>query len=142
MAFETKCQKCGEENLNVTSGMFEAVGMPLTADGFSTSDASQFNTENELVTCGSCNTMFELSDLHADEDDEETMKKPLYKSTIVIWSEFDPSEGKRSLEDLGREADQGEAYCSKSESVLVEDPAADADWDGTEFFGVEDGVDD
>lgn len=59
--------------------------------------------------------------------------KPLYKSTIVIWSEFEPTQ--LELEDLAYQATSGEAYCSKMEADLVEDPASDPDWDGTEFFG-------
>lgn len=64
--------------------------------------------------------------------------RPLYKTTIVIWSEWNPSRyaGDDALEYLGRHADQGEAYCSKMSSEEVKDPKADPDWDGTEFFGV------
>jgi hypothetical protein len=57
----------------------------------------------------------------------------LYKSTIVIWSEFDPRN--MELSHLAREAESGEAYCSKSVAVLVKKPATDPDWDNTEFFG-------
>jgi len=63
--------------------------------------------------------------------------KPLYKTTVIIWSEYDTSE--TSLEDLGREATQGDAYCSKSTCDAVQNPKQDPDWDGTEFF---DGPDD
>lgn len=63
-------------------------------------------------------------------------KMPLYKSTIVIWSEFAPA--KLELSALAREAETGEAYCAKREAVLVEDPSGDADWDGTEFFNATD----
>lgn len=62
--------------------------------------------------------------------------KPLYKTTAVIWSEFDP----QSLElyELGREATDGEAYCSRMVAVLVNDPSTDPDWDGNNsFFGEE-----
>lgn len=59
--------------------------------------------------------------------------KPLYKSTIVIWSEFDPK--KVELSELAREAETGEAYCSKMVAVKVEKPEQDSDWDGTDFFG-------
>lgn len=58
----------------------------------------------------------------------------LFKTTIVIWSEFDGSSVE--IENLAREAMNGEAYCSKSESVKVENPEQDPDWDGTEFFAV------
>lgn len=62
--------------------------------------------------------------------------KKLWKSTIVIWSEFDPQEV--SMDDLAREAICGEAYCSCSTAKFIENPVKDIDWDGTEFFGVED----
>jgi hypothetical protein len=61
------------------------------------------------------------------------MSKALFKTTIVIWSEYNP-EGVVELADLAREATDGEAYCSKMVSVGVADPPADPDWDGTEFF--------
>ena len=57
----------------------------------------------------------------------------LFKTTIVIWSEYDPT-GAVELEDLAREAQRGDAYCSKQESVFVEEAESDPDWDGTEFF--------
>lgn len=57
---------------------------------------------------------------------------PLYKTTIVIWSEFDPA--KSELDVLAREAVSGDAYCAKMQMELVEHPDADDDWDGTEFF--------
>jgi len=60
------------------------------------------------------------------------MSAPLYRTTLVIWSDFEPSE--LSPEDLGREAVSGEAYCSAQDSILVEDPTSDPQWDGTEFF--------
>lgn len=60
------------------------------------------------------------------------MSKPLYKSTIVIWSDEDPST--MELSTLAREAESGGCYCSKMRSVRIEDPTKDADWDGTEFF--------
>ena len=63
----------------------------------------------------------------------------LYKTTIVIWSEYPGDQVE--LEDLAREATMGDAYCSKQESVRVEnnDPAIGAD-DGPsrDFFGLDD----
>ena len=56
----------------------------------------------------------------------------LYKTTIIIWSEDDPSG--MELEDLGREATSGNSYCSKQVSELIRNPSQDPDWDGTEFF--------
>lgn len=64
------------------------------------------------------------------------MSRPLYKSVIVIWSEYDPSY--TELEDLARDAVSGDSYCATSKSVRVENPEADPDWDGTEFFGTND----
>lgn len=60
------------------------------------------------------------------------LPKKLYKTTIVIWSEEDPSH--LELEDLARDATSGDSYCSKQELARV-DPLSDPDWDGTEFFG-------
>lgn len=59
--------------------------------------------------------------------------RPLYKTTIVIWSEYDPT-GCSELVDLAGEATSGDAYCSKSETERIPDPSKDPDWDGTEFF--------
>jgi hypothetical protein len=62
------------------------------------------------------------------------MAKRLFKTTIVIWTEGDPT-GKMELEDLAREATEGSGYCSKMKAIKVANPAGDPDWDGTEFFG-------
>jgi hypothetical protein len=61
------------------------------------------------------------------------MKKPLYKTKLIIWSEFDPTE--METEDLVKEAANGEAYCSCQSYTKVEKPEEDGDWDFTEFFG-------
>jgi hypothetical protein len=58
--------------------------------------------------------------------------RPLWKSTIVIWSEYDGTQVE--LSTLAREAEVGDAYCSRSSSALITDPAVDPDWDDTEFF--------
>lgn len=58
---------------------------------------------------------------------------PLYKTTAVIWSEFDPS-GKIELSDLARRAEVDDCYCSKQVTELVKEPTKDPNWDGTEFF--------
>lgn len=63
-------------------------------------------------------------------------KKALYKTTIVIWSEYDGTE--RELSDLAYEAEQGDALCSRYRSEQVTDVASDPDWDGTEFFDLDD----
>ena len=62
--------------------------------------------------------------------------RQLCKTTLVIWTEkVLPSDF--SLEDLGREAERGCAYCSYWHSESVADPTTDKYWDGTEFFGAE-----
>jgi hypothetical protein len=56
----------------------------------------------------------------------------LWKTTIVIWSDFNPKTVE--IDRLAREAIDGAAYCVKQESKLVEDLDDDEDWDGTDFF--------
>jgi hypothetical protein len=65
------------------------------------------------------------------------MSKPknLYKTVIVIWSESNGAD--MELSTLAREAESGDAYCSRSKTTKVADPTKDKDWDGTEFFGVD-----
>jgi hypothetical protein len=65
------------------------------------------------------------------------MSKPknLYKTVIVIWSKSNGND--MELSTLAREAECGDAYCSKMRSKLVKNPTKDEDWDGTEFFGVD-----
>lgn len=58
--------------------------------------------------------------------------KPLFKTTAVIWTEYDPSAVE--LSDLAREAENGSAYCSTLTAEPIADPDTDPDWDGTEFF--------
>ena len=65
--------------------------------------------------------------------------KPLHKTTVVIWSDYDPTHT-MELSELAREAESGNAYCSRFRAVLVKDPTHDSDWDDTEFFG--DGTED
>jgi hypothetical protein len=62
----------------------------------------------------------------------------LYKTTIVIWSEYDPTETTMDASILVHEAEVGEAYCSRMDVVGVDNPEQDADWDGTEFFNGDD----
>lgn len=64
--------------------------------------------------------------------------KPLYKTTVVLWSEEDPSET-CELTDLARQATQGYHYCSHQKTERVEKPEEDPHWDDTEFFNREDG---
>ena len=56
----------------------------------------------------------------------------LYKTTIVIWSDFHP--GQMEMSHLAREAESGDAYCAKQEIVAIDNPAADVDAPDMEFF--------
>jgi hypothetical protein len=58
--------------------------------------------------------------------------KPLYRTTIVIWSEFDPTQVE--LEDLAREATSAKAHCSAQESVLVPEPDREPAFACGDFF--------
>jgi hypothetical protein len=63
--------------------------------------------------------------------------KPLYKTTVIIWSEVNPDEWE--LVELACEATSGErAYAPFGKSELIQHPEEDPDWDGTEFFEVDD----
>ena len=42
-----------------------------------------------------------------------------------------------TLERLGYEAAEGEFYCSMQDTAIVDDPEEDPDWDGTDFFDLE-----
>lgn len=66
------------------------------------------------------------------------MPGKLFKTTIVIWSDFHPGDEGLELEDLARDASSGESYCSKFNTEAVENPEADPAWDGTEFFDSDD----
>ena len=56
----------------------------------------------------------------------------MWKTTIVIWTNCDP--GHVEISDLAREAETGDAYCSKFHTEQIADHQADPDWDGTDFF--------
>jgi hypothetical protein len=58
--------------------------------------------------------------------------KGLWKSTIVIWSTFDPSEF--DIEDLSRDALAGDAHCSEHKVEFIDDLDSDPDWDGSELL--------
>lgn len=60
-------------------------------------------------------------------------QKGLFKTRIIIWSEWNPQDF-LELEELAREATEGDAYCSVQESKYIENFKEDPDWDGTEFF--------
>ena len=61
------------------------------------------------------------------------MSKPLFKTTVIIWTEDDPT-NRYELKELANEAEQGEAYCSRMTAEKITEPEKDPDWDGTEFF--------
>jgi hypothetical protein len=62
--------------------------------------------------------------------------KQLFKSTIIIWTEYDPSALEVELTDLAHQSESGDAYCSTMDCVLVTEPEKDAAWDGTDFFDI------
>jgi len=61
-----------------------------------------------------------------------TNKKNLYKTTIVIWTENDPQNMK--IEDLAEEVEDGNAICSRQETVAVDPWKDDAVDDGVISF--------
>lgn len=70
------------------------------------------------------------------------MKKPLFKTTVIIWTEYDPHKTELlyhedGLEFLMREASSGNGYCSNAGTIEVIEPTQDPDWDGTDFFNDE-----
>ena len=64
----------------------------------------------------------------------------LYKTTLIIWSEFNPTG--MAIDDLATEAVTGSAYCAKKLTIDVESPRRDPDWvqDGERFLGDQDDV--
>jgi hypothetical protein len=56
----------------------------------------------------------------------------LWKTTIVIWSEFNGMS--IELSDLARDAETGESYCSFSESIFITNPLDDPHAPSQEFF--------
>jgi hypothetical protein len=64
---------------------------------------------------------------HFGGQEERTVRKPLFKTTVVIWSYEDPAGVE--LIDLAREVEQGASFCSSLATVQVEDPAVDLDMD-------------
>lgn len=69
-------------------------------------------------------------------------KKPLYRTDVVIWTEenvFHQTRGYGSLADLAREAEQGDAYCSRRDCAIVEDIYGEDEYDALNsfFFGMD-----
>jgi hypothetical protein len=64
-------------------------------------------------------------------------KRVMYKTTIIIWSEYRGDS--LEIDDLAREAMRGDALCTKQKSEKVEHPERDVDWteDMAEFFNLE-----
>ena len=63
----------------------------------------------------------------------------LFKTTIVIWSEYNPSEADLELNALAQQAENGDAYCSSMTCALIPEPEKDSNWDGKYcIFDVED----
>ena len=58
--------------------------------------------------------------------------KPLYKTTIIIWTEYDPNG--LELTNLASQAERADGDCSRMTSGLVAKPEKDPAWDSTEFF--------
>lgn len=67
------------------------------------------------------------------------MPNKLFKTTAVIWSDYDPRTVE--LSDLARDAESGDSFCSGTAVVEVEDPANDPDFDGGEFLCEMAGID-
>jgi hypothetical protein len=57
----------------------------------------------------------------------------LYKTTIVIWTEYDPSD--MDIEYLARDATSGDSFCDQQTHEVITDKNKFPD---TEFFGVDD----
>ena len=55
--------------------------------------------------------------------------KELYKTTIIIWSDFNPANF--AIDELAREAISGDAYCSEQNTEYVTDAGQ---FPKTEFF--------
>lgn len=53
----------------------------------------------------------------------------LWKTTLMIWSDYNPSDLK--ISDLAREAECGDSFCNSREDELITDPTQ---FPETEFF--------
>jgi len=60
--------------------------------------------------------------------------KPLYKSTVILWTEYDPSKVDPQLMDLRFHAENEYVHCSSIKSELVGEPEKDPTWNDMEFF--------
>lgn len=55
--------------------------------------------------------------------------KQLWRTTIVIWTDYDPSD--LEIDDLAREAVSGDAYCNHQTTETITNQSL---FPGTEFF--------
>jgi hypothetical protein len=62
--------------------------------------------------------------------------RKLWKTEIVIWSEWDPQKTEVSV--LARAGESGSAYIGKAHSELVAGWREDPDAPSEDFFGVDD----
>lgn len=64
--FDATCPKCGAPpevaQLEIVSGRFTASKMYLQPDGFATTDAKNFSTDEEKVFCHRCRKTFDLGE--------------------------------------------------------------------------------
>jgi hypothetical protein len=60
--------------------------------------------------------------------------KALYKSAVVIWTEYDPSKVDPQLSDLAFHAETEYVWCSSMKTVRVADPEKDPEWNDTDFW--------
>lgn len=60
------------------------------------------------------------------------MTKPLFKTTIVVWS--NESTAGRDIDSIARDAMDGDCFCSSQECEYVADPSKDEDYIDTSFF--------
>lgn len=67
--FRTTCPDC-DGRLYVIS-MKVATRIPVEPDGFSTTDAEFFDTEDEVIECDTCGRLFGCGDLMLDEKESE-----------------------------------------------------------------------
>ena len=60
------------------------------------------------------------------------MTKPLWKTSILIWTDYDPQNFE--IDSLSYQAMEGDAYCSAVKIDYVANPDLDTQWDDAEFF--------
>lgn len=62
-------------------------------------------------------------------------QRPLYKTTITVWSDFDPDEEDMDVMDLMSAAEDDKACISDMKTERVENPEADTAFENAkEFF--------